>query len=53
VSTPTAVIGAGSFGTCLAILAARAHDVKIWSRRDDVASAINRDRRNPRYLSDI
>jgi len=53
VRTPTAVLGAGSFGTCLAVLAARAHDVRIWSRRADVADAINRDRRNPRYLSDV
>ena len=52
-STPTAVLGAGSFGTSLAVLAAREHDVKLWSRRADVAAAINRDRRNPRYLSDI
>lgn len=51
-STPTAVLGAGSFGTCLAMLSAREHDVKIWSRRADVAEAINRDHRNPRYLSD-
>lgn len=53
VSTPTAVLGAGSFGTCLAMLCARAHDVKLWSRRPDVAEAINRDRRNPRYLSEF
>lgn len=52
VSTPTAVLGAGSFGTCLAMLSAREHDVKIWSRRADVAEAINRDHRNPRYLSE-
>ncbi|HEB89523.1 MAG TPA: NAD(P)-dependent glycerol-3-phosphate dehydrogenase [Deltaproteobacteria bacterium] len=51
VSTPTAVLGAGSFGTCLAMLSAREHDVKIWSRRPEVAEAINRSRRNPRYLS--
>ena len=50
-STPIAVLGAGSFGTCLAMLSARQHDVKIWSRRADIAEAINRDRRNPRYLS--
>jgi len=53
VSTPTAVLGAGSFGTCLAMLCARAHDVKLWSRRPDVAEAINRDHRNPRYLSEF
>jgi glycerol-3-phosphate dehydrogenase (NAD(P)+) len=52
VSTPTAVLGAGSFGTCLAMVAAREHDVKIWSRREDVAEAINRDRRNPNYLNE-
>jgi len=51
VSTPTAVLGAGSFGSCLAMLCAREHDVKIWSRRPDVAESINRERRNPRYLS--
>jgi len=33
------------------MLSAREHDVKIWSRRQDVAESINRDRRNPRYLS--
>jgi len=52
VSTPTAVLGAGSFGTCLGMLGAREHDVKIWSRREDVAESINRDHRNPRYLSE-
>lgn len=51
--TPTAVLGAGSFGTCLALLSAREHDVKIWSRREEVAESINRDRRNPRYLSEF
>lgn len=50
-STPTAVLGAGSFGTCLAMVSARENDVKIWSRRADVAESINRDRRNPRYLT--
>ena len=53
VGTPTAVLGAGSFGTCLAMLSARDHDVKIWSRREDLAESINRDRRNPRYLSNF
>jgi len=33
------------------MLCAREHDVKIWSRRPDVAESINRERRNPRYLS--
>ena len=52
-STPIAVLGAGSFGTCLAMLSAREHDVKIWSRRADVAEAINRHHRNPSHLQDF
>ena len=48
---PVSVIGAGSFGTCLALLCARENDVRIWSRRSELADAINRDRRNPQYLS--
>ena len=51
--TPVAVLGAGSFGTCLAMLAAREHDVTIWARDPSVARAIERDRRNPRYLSEV
>jgi glycerol-3-phosphate dehydrogenase (NAD(P)+) len=51
--TPVAVLGAGSFGTCLAVLAARAHDVTIWAREPDVAAGIERDRRNPRYLPEV
>lgn len=52
-STPTAVLGAGSFGTCLAMVCARENDVKIWSRREDVAETINRERHNPRYLTEF
>jgi glycerol-3-phosphate dehydrogenase (NAD(P)+) len=48
-----AVLGAGSFGTCLAVLAAREHDVTIWAREADIAAAIERERHNPRYLTDI
>jgi glycerol-3-phosphate dehydrogenase (NAD(P)+) len=51
--TPVAVLGAGSFGTCLAVLAAREHDVTIWARDPAVAEAVERERRNPRYLSEI
>jgi glycerol-3-phosphate dehydrogenase (NAD(P)+) len=35
------------------MLCARAQDVKLWSRRPELAEAINRDRRNPRYLSEF
>jgi glycerol-3-phosphate dehydrogenase (NAD(P)+) len=46
-----AVIGAGSWGTALAIVAARAgHEVELWSRNAIVVESINRDRVNPTYL---
>ena len=51
--TPVGVLGAGSFGTCLAVLCAREHEVTLWARDPETARAINQDRRNPRYLSDV
>lgn len=49
-----AVLGAGSFGTCLSILLAeKGYAVDLWARDRRVAEAIARDRRNPRYLSDF
>ena len=53
VAIPVGVLGAGSFGTCLAMLCAREHDVRLWARNPEIADAINRERRNPAYLSDI
>jgi glycerol-3-phosphate dehydrogenase (NAD(P)+) len=53
VGIPIGVLGAGSFGTCLALLCARDHDVTIWARDPGLAESINRDRKNPRYLSDL
>jgi len=53
VSIPVCVLGAGSFGTCLAMLCAREHDVTIWARNPEIAEAINRDRRNPQYLTHV
>lgn len=50
---PVGVLGAGSFGTCLALLCARDHDVTLWARDAEIADAINREHRNPRYLCDI
>lgn len=50
--TQIAVIGAGSWGTALAVVAARAgHTVRLWSRNSDVVSSINEQRVNSRYLS--
>ena len=47
------VIGAGSWGTALAVIAGRAgHDVRLWSRNAEVADAINRERSNPCYLKE-
>jgi glycerol-3-phosphate dehydrogenase (NAD(P)+) len=46
-----AVIGAGSWGTALAQVAATGgHDVMLWARRDEVARGINEQHRNPDYL---
>jgi glycerol-3-phosphate dehydrogenase (NAD(P)+) len=46
-----AVIGAGNWGTALAIVAARAgHDVLIWSRNSDVVDSINREHVNSTHL---
>jgi glycerol-3-phosphate dehydrogenase (NAD(P)+) len=51
---PVGVIGSGSFGTCLAMLAAaQGHDVTLWARDPEVAETIRRSRRNPRYLSAV
>jgi len=47
-----AVIGAGSWGTALAAIAARAgHTVRLWSRNAAVVKSINEQRVNSRYLS--
>lgn len=48
-----AVLGAGSWGTALAIsLAEAGHDVALWVRRPDAAKQIRRERHNPTYLPD-
>jgi glycerol-3-phosphate dehydrogenase (NAD(P)+) len=47
------VIGAGSWGTALAIMAARAgHDLSVWSRNETVVDSINRNHLNSTYLTD-
>jgi len=47
-----AVIGAGSWGTTVAALAAHNTPTMLWSRRADLADQINRDHRNADYLAD-
>lgn len=47
-----AIIGAGSWGTALAVLAARAgHSVTLWSRNLEVVNSINHHHINRSYLS--
>lgn len=53
-SRRVAIIGAGSWGTALALAAARnQHHVVLWAREPEVANAINQAHRNPLYLSDF
>jgi len=47
-----AVIGAGSWGTALGIIAGRAgHGVRLWSRNREVVEAINHEHVNSIYLA--
>jgi glycerol-3-phosphate dehydrogenase (NAD(P)+) len=49
-----AIIGAGSWGTALAVMAAHAgHEIKLWSRNDEVVHSINKRRVNSRYLTPV
>jgi glycerol-3-phosphate dehydrogenase (NAD(P)+) len=47
-----AILGAGSWGTALAIHLGRAgHDVRLWARDEALVRGISDRRTNPRYLS--
>jgi len=48
-----AVIGAGSWGTTVASLAAASTDTVLWARRSELADAIEREHVNPEYLPDL
>ena len=49
-----AVIGTGSWGTALAnLLAKKGIETIAWSHSPEVAAAIEREHRNPRYLSEV
>ena len=48
------VLGAGSWGTALAIqLCRQGHEVRIWDRNPERVETMNRDHRNPRYLTSV
>lgn len=49
-----AVIGAGSFGTAMAVMAARSgNDVLLWAHDPQVAETLARERRNAVYLPKV
>ena len=49
-----AVVGAGSWGTALAIiLAEKGLDVKLWARREELANKIRSEKENSQYLPGI
>jgi glycerol-3-phosphate dehydrogenase (NAD(P)+) len=48
------IIGAGAWGTALAMTARRAgRDVVLWALEPEVAEAVNREQVNPLYLPDV
>jgi glycerol-3-phosphate dehydrogenase (NAD(P)+) len=48
-----AVIGAGSWGTTMASMAAASAETVIWARREELADAINNTHHNPEYLPEL
>ncbi|MBY0445301.1 MAG: glycerol-3-phosphate dehydrogenase, partial [Burkholderiales bacterium] len=47
-----AILGAGSWGTALAIRFADRHQVTLWSRDANQVQEMQDARANPRYLAD-
>lgn len=53
-SRKVTIIGAGSFGTALAlVLDTAGNKVQIWARETEIANQINHDHHNPSYLPDL
>lgn len=51
---PAAVLGAGSWGTALAVhLGAKGVETQLWARRPDAAAEMQRERVNHAYLPDV
>ncbi|MGH9374293.1 MAG: NAD(P)H-dependent glycerol-3-phosphate dehydrogenase [Vicinamibacterales bacterium] len=51
---PIAVLGAGSWGTALALHLGRVgHEVALWARAEELVEEITRTRVNSRYLADL
>ena len=51
---PIAILGAGSWGTALAVHLSRSgRDVRLWARDADLVAAMQRARSNPRYLPNV
>lgn len=49
-----AILGAGSWGTALAVSLARCdHPVTLWARREEAAETMRTTRHNPTYLPDV
>uniref|UniRef100_Q3AP01 Glycerol-3-phosphate dehydrogenase [NAD(P)+] n=1 Tax=Chlorobium chlorochromatii (strain CaD3) TaxID=340177 RepID=GPDA_CHLCH len=49
-----AVLGAGSWGTTLAVLLARKeYEVRLWAHRSEFATALEQERENRRYLNGV
>ena len=49
-----AVVGAGSWGTALAVHLSRiGHDVRLWGRDGEIVDRIATDRENPSYLAGV
>ncbi len=48
------IIGAGSFGTALAVILAKSgFKITLWAREKEIAESINRENRNPSYLKEV